>query len=271
MRAHGRGHVHYVPARTAEASSRRRIDTGHMWVEGLLLLGALTGRRRYVDAARCDRGLPAAPRSSSAGRGRSRARGTAAGRSSLSARSTARPPTRAYLDGARRVARQALAAQGEDGRWTMRVGFRDGYCAWQNAVLLIGLARLLAVDPEPRRARARRSARAARRCSSSAATTTAASSISTGSTTAGSRARAHLREALAAAHALTDDERYLTAGLEGGAAAWLRPRGQGPGAQQRHRGVARPPPVPGRARPRRPAARPGADELPGVTCPRAPG
>jgi len=39
--------------------------------------------------------------------------------------------------------------------------------------------------------------------------------------------QAQIREALAAAHAFTDDERYLTAGMEGGAAAWLRPRGQG--------------------------------------------
>ena len=50
LRAHGVGHVHYVPARTPEGPETS-IDTGHMWVEGLLLLAALTGRRRYREAA----------------------------------------------------------------------------------------------------------------------------------------------------------------------------------------------------------------------------
>jgi hypothetical protein len=52
VRAHGRNHVHYVPARTADGDVETSIDTGHMWVEGLLLLGAIMDCRRYVDAAR---------------------------------------------------------------------------------------------------------------------------------------------------------------------------------------------------------------------------
>ena len=108
----------------------------------------------------------------------------------------------------------------------MRIGFHDGYCAWQNAVLLIGLARLLAVDEDLAVERAFRAG-----CEAL---------LELGRYDDGGfiyldrfdyrwvSRQAHLREALAAAHALTDDERYLTAGLEGGAAAWLRPRGQGP-------------------------------------------
>ena len=133
---------------------------------------------------------------------------------------------RRYLVGARRVAQQALAAQGEDGRWTMRVGFHNGYCAWQNSVLLIGLARLLAVDEAPAVERGFRAGSEAL--------------LDLGRYDDGGfiyldrfdyrwvSRQAHIREALAAAYVLTDDERYLTAGMEGGVAAWLRPRGQGP-------------------------------------------
>src|SRR5581483_11478127 len=52
VRAHGRGHVHYVPARTPDGEVETSLDTGHMWVEGLLLLSAITGRDRYAAAAR---------------------------------------------------------------------------------------------------------------------------------------------------------------------------------------------------------------------------
>lgn len=225
LRAHGVGHVHYVPARTPDGATETSIDTGHMWVEGLLLLAALTGRRRYQDAAcatgDCLLGLvdlgwtrpEPGPRNS----GWPLVALSALYRSTLDRR---------YLDGARRVARQALEAQGEDGRWTMRVGFHDGYCAWQNAVLLVGLARLLAVDEDPAVERGFRSG-----CEAL---------LELGRYDDGGfiyldrfdyrwvSRQAHIREALAAAHALTDDERYLAAGLEGGAAAWLRPRGQGP-------------------------------------------
>jgi len=225
LRAHGVAHVHYVPARTTEGATETSIDTGHMWVEGLLLLAALTGRRRYRDTAcatgDCLLGLidlgwtrpEPGPRNS----GWPLVALSALYRSTLDRR---------YLEGARRVARQALEAQGADGRWTMRVGFHDGYCAWQNAVLLVGLARLLAVDDDPEVERAFRSGSEAL--------------LELGRYDDGGfiyldrfdyrwvSRQAQIREALAAAHALTDDERYLAAGLEGGAAAWLRPRGQGP-------------------------------------------
>ena len=224
IRAHGVGHVHYVPARTPEGATETSIDTGHMWVEGLLLLAAITGRRRYRDAAcvtgDCLLGLidlgwtrpEPGPRNS----GWPLVALSALYRSTLDRR---------YLDGARRVAQQALAAQGEDGRWTMRVGFYDGYCAWQNAVLLIGLARLLAVDEDPAVEHGFRAG-----CEAL---------LELGRYDDGGfiyldrfdyrwvSRQAHIREALAAAYAHTDDERYLAAGVEGGAAAWLRPRGQG--------------------------------------------
>jgi hypothetical protein len=225
LRAHGVGHVHYVPARTLEGATETSIDTGHMWVEGLLLLAALTGRRRYRDAAcavgDCLLGLievgwtrpEPGPRNS----GWPLVALSALYRSTLDRR---------YLEGARRVARQALAAQGADGRWTMKVGFHDGYCAWQNAVLLVGLARLRAIDDDPAVERGLRAGIEAL--------------LELGRYDDGGfiyldrfdyrwvSRQAQIREALAAAHALTDDERYLVAGLEGGNAAWLRSRGQGP-------------------------------------------
>jgi hypothetical protein len=223
MRAHGRNHVHYVPARTPDGDVETSIDTGHMWVEGLLLLGALANRRRYVDAAigigECLLRLEAigwtrpepGPRNS----GWPLIALSALYRSTLDER---------FLAAAHRIAESARVAQGADGRWTMRVGFWDGYCAWQNAVLLTGLARLIAVDPQP-------------------------SSALDASFRAGAEALLELgryddggfiyldrfdyrwvsrpgliREALAAAYDITGEERYLHAGLEGGS-AWYRPSG----------------------------------------------
>ena len=90
----------------------------------------------------------------------------------------------------------------------MRIGFHDGYCAWQNSVLLIGLARLLAIDDDD--PAVERGFRAG--CEAL---------LELGRYDDGGfiyldrfdyrwvSRQAHLREALAAAHALTDDERYL--------------------------------------------------------------
>jgi hypothetical protein len=106
----------------------------------------------------------------------------------------------------------------------MRVGFWDGYCAWQNAVLLIGLARLLAVDPEPPP-----DLEAGFRAGAEAL-------LELGRYDDGGFVYLDrfdyrwvsrpglIREALAAAYDVTGEERFLHAGLEGGS-AWYRPSG----------------------------------------------
>jgi hypothetical protein len=223
VRAHGRNHVHYVAARTADGDVETSIDTGHMWVEGLLLLGAIMHRRRYVDAARgigeCLLRLEeigwTRPEPGPRNSGWPLIAFAALYRSTLDER---------FLAAARRVAASALAAQGPDGRWTMRVGFWDGYCAWQNAVLLIGLARLLGVDPEPPPG-----IEAGFRAGSDAL-------LGLGRYDDGGfiyldrfdyrwvSRPGLIREALAAAYDLTGEERFLHAGLEGGS-AWYRPSG----------------------------------------------
>jgi hypothetical protein len=223
VRAHGRNHVHYVPARTAEGATETSLDTGHMWVEGLLLLGALTDCDRYIAAARGIGDCLLRLEQIGWARPEPGPRNSGWPLVALAALSRATGDER-YLHGARRIANSAIAAQKPDGRWTMRLGFWDGYCAWQNSVLLTGLARLLAVDPEPK-------------------------AILEASFRAGAEALLDLgryedggfvyldrydyrwvsrtgliREALAAAYDVTGEERYLHAGIEGGD-AWYRPSG----------------------------------------------
>ena len=226
VRAHGRCHVHYVPARTADGSVETSVDTGHMWVEGLLLLGAITCTPRYVDAARGIGDCLLRLEEIGWTRPEPGPRNSGWPLVALAAlyRSTGDD---AYLAAARRVAAHAVEVQGADGRWTMRLGFWDGYCAWQNCVLLTGLARLLEVDPEPAAA------------VDSAFRAGAEALLQLGRYDDGGfvyldqsdyrwvSRTGMIRETLAAAYELTGDERFLVAGLEGGA-RWYRPAGSPP-------------------------------------------
>lgn len=223
VRAHGRNHVHYVPARTAAGAVETSVDTGHMWVEGLLLFSAISGRDRYAEVARGIGDCLLRLEEIGWTRPEPGPRNSGWPLVALSALYAAGRDER-YLVGARRIAQSALAAQGADGRWTMRLGFWDGYCAWQNCVLLTGLARLLSVDPDPSPA--------------------VEASFRTGADALLELGRYEdggfiyldrfdyrwvsrtglIREALAAAYELTGEERFLAAGLEGGS-AWYRPSG----------------------------------------------
>lgn len=149
VRAHGRNHVHYVQARTADCPVETSVDTGHMWVEGLLWFGAVAGDCRYQDAAR---GIgDCLLRLVDMGWARPEPGPRNAGWPliALSALARATGET-AYLDGARTVAETAIAAQRNDGRWTMRQGRIDSGSGWQHGLLLTGLTRLYAIDPTPK-------------------------------------------------------------------------------------------------------------------------
>jgi hypothetical protein len=219
VRAHGRNHVHYVPARTAAGEVETSIDTGHMWVEGLLLLGAITAHARYVDAARGIGECLLALESIGWTRPEPGPRNSGWPLVALAALYRATGDER-YLAAARRVAASAIAAQGADGRWTMRLGFWDGYCAWQNAVLLVGLARLVAVDPQP-------AGDVETSFRSGAAALLDLGRYDDGGFIYLDRSdyrwvsrTALILEALEAAYEVTGDERFLRAGLESGAAAY---------------------------------------------------
>lgn len=225
MRAHGVNHVHYVPARTDADEVTTSLDTGHMWVEGLLLLTAITGRERYAEAAR---GIgECLLRLEQIGWTRPQPGPRNAGWPMIALAALYRSTGEArWLEAARRIAAGAAAAQGSDGRWTMRLGFWDGYCAWQNSVLLTGLVRLLEVDPQPDP-----QLDAAFRAGADAL-------LELGRYDDGGfvyldrydyrwvSRTAVIREALAAAYEHTGEERFLLAGLEGGD-AWYRPAGAG--------------------------------------------
>ncbi|PZF84245.1 hypothetical protein [Jiangella anatolica] len=224
LRAHGRAHVHYVTARTASGSVRTSIDTGHLWTEGLVLFGSLSGSSVYLDAARrvadCIVGLvdlgwtrpEPGPRNSGWPLMALCAVASATGSS-------------VYLDAAERTAKAALAAQRPDGRWMSRLGLADDYCAWQNAVLLTGLARLQALSP---------SAEVAAAFSAGARALLTLGRNRDGSFVYLSRfdyrwanRSALIREALAVAYDATGDDAFLRAGLAGGS-RWYRPRGSAP-------------------------------------------
>ena len=223
VRAHGRNHVHYVAARTVAGDVETSIDTGHMWVEGLLLLGAITNRERYIEAARGIGECLLRLEEIGWTRPEPGPRNSGWPLVALAALYRATSDER-YVVAARRIAASAVAAQGTDGRWTMHVGFWAGYCAWQNAVLLIGIARLLSVDPEPPAA-----LEEAFRAGSDAL-------LELGRYDDGGfvyldrfdyrwvSRQGLIRESLAAAYDLTGEDRFLHAGLEGGS-AWYRPSG----------------------------------------------
>ncbi|MBB5791191.1 hypothetical protein [Jiangella mangrovi] len=223
LRAHGRAHVHYVTARTPSGPVRTSIDTGHLWTEGLVLFGQVSGDGRYLEAARrvadCIVGLTdlgwtrpePGPRNS----------GWSLQALCAVASATGSP---VYLDAAARTAKAALAAQHPDGRWLMRLGLVDDYCAWQNAVLLTGLARLQALSPSSEVAAAFEAG--------------ARALLTLGRNRDGSfvyltrfdyrwaNRSALIREALALAFDATGDDAFLRAGLAGGL-RWYRPRGVG--------------------------------------------
>lgn len=224
LRAHGRAHVHYVAARTPAGPVRTSIDTGHLWTEGLVLFGLVSGESRYVEAARrvadCIVGLvdlgwtrpEPGPRNS----GWPLMALTAVARATGSS---------VYVDAASRTAKAALAAQHPDGRWLMRLGLADDYCAWQNAVLLIGLARLQALSP---------SAEVGAAFSAGARALLTLGRNRDGSFVYLSRfdyrwanRSALIREALALAFDAAGDDAFLRAGLAGGS-RWYRPRGLAP-------------------------------------------
>ncbi|SDT09016.1 hypothetical protein [Jiangella sp. DSM 45060] len=224
LRAHGRAHVHYVSARTAAGPVRTSIDTGHLWTEGLVLFGSLSGSSVYLDAARrvadCIVGLvdlgwtrpEPGPRNSGWPLMALCAVASATGSAE-------------YVDAAERTAKAAVAAQHPDGRWLMRLGLADDYCAWQNAVLLIGLARLQALSP---------SAEVAAAFSAGARALLTLGRNRDGSFVYLSRfdyrwanRSALIREALALAFDATGDDAYLRAGLAGGS-RWYRPRSVAP-------------------------------------------
>lgn len=224
LRAHGRSHVHYVEARTPEGPVRTSVDTGHLWTEGLVLFGQVTGEQRYLDAARkvadCLVGLTEIGWT----RPEPGPRNSGWPLMALTAVAAATGDQR-YLDAARATAKSAVAAQAPDGRWLMRLGLVDDYCAWQNAVLLTGLARLVALEES---AEVRASFLAG--CQAL---------LDLGRNRDGTfvylnrfdyrwaNRSALVREALGLAFDATSDERYLQAGLAGGA-RWYRPRGSAP-------------------------------------------
>jgi len=148
VRAHGRNHVQYYEARTAAGVVQTSIDTGHIWVEGLLWFGAVSNDRRYQDAARTigDCLLRLVDLGWARPQPGPRNAGWPLIALSALARSTGESK---YLDGARQVARDALAAQRPDGQWTMRLAKTDSGSGWQMGLLLTGLSRLYALDPTP--------------------------------------------------------------------------------------------------------------------------
>ncbi len=222
VRAHGHRHVHYVDAVGDGGPLRTSMDTGHVWVEGLVLLEQVTGEARYLEAARgvgrCLLGLE------KLGWTRPEPGPRNAGWPLVAlAALAARTGESAFLDAARRIAAGAVRAQAADGRWTMRLGYREDYCAWQNAVLLTGLARVDALVDDPvLRLSLERGGRAL---------------LDRGRTPEGTFTYltrfdyrwAHrtglVREALALLHEATGDEEYLRAGLVGGT-RWYAPAGR---------------------------------------------
>ena len=214
LRAHGRAHVHYVAARSDVGEVRTSVDTGHMWVEGLLLLGRVTGEPRYVDAAvgvgECLLGLE------KLGWTRPEPGPRNAGWPLIALTALARETgDQRFSDAALRIARTAVGRQAPDGRWLMRLGWLEDYCAWQNAVLLVGLHRLADLTgAADLRAAVERGGRAL---------------LDLGRTPEGtfiyltrydyrwSQRSGLVREALACLFQATGDPTYLRAGLLGGA------------------------------------------------------
>jgi hypothetical protein len=224
LRAHGHGHVHYVEARTPDGPVRTSIDTGHLWTEGLILFGQVSGDERYLDAARrvgdCLIGLTDIGWT----RPEPGPRNSGWPLTALASLTRATGDQR-YLDAARLTAKAAVAAQRDDGRWLMRLGLVDDYCAWQNAVMLIGLARLLQIEESAE-------VRAAFRAGSRALLDLGRNPDGTFVYLQRFEYRwasrpALVREALALAFDDTGDERFIRAGLVGGA-RWYRPRGSAP-------------------------------------------
>jgi hypothetical protein len=212
LRAHGKSHLNYVDARTPTGTVRTSIDTGHMWVEGLILLSQLTGEDRYLSAAcrvgDCLLGLEQMGWT----RPEPGPRNAGWPLIALSALARATGDER-YLLAAQRIAALAISRQAPDGRWLMRLGYIEDYCAWQNSVLLVGLSRLLdLVDLPEVRVAAERGGRAL---------------LDLGRTPEGTfiymtrfdyrwtHYTALVREALAAMHDLTGAVEFIRAGLLG--------------------------------------------------------
>lgn len=221
LRAHGRGHVHYQEALTATGPVMTSIDTGHLWTEGLVLFSQVSGQIRYLDAA--TRVAECITRLVDLGWARPEPGPRNSGWPLIGLTAVARATgEQRYLDAARTVARQALAAQDADGRWTMRIGLREDYCAWQNAVLLVGLARFLELENDSLVRKSFRSGSEAM--------------IDIGRNRDGTfiyltrfdyrwaNRSALIREALALACDASGDERFVTAGLTGGN-RWYRAAG----------------------------------------------
>lgn len=220
LRAHGRAHVHYVTARTPAGEVRTSIDTGHLWTEGLVLFGSLSGETRYLDAARqvadCIAGLVDLGWT----RPEPGPRNSGWPLMALTAVAGATGST-FYLDAAQRTAKAALAAQHPDGRWLMRLGLVDDYCAWQNAVLLIGLARLQALSPSAEVAAA--FGAGARALLTRGRNRDGSFVYLTRFDYRWANRSALIREALGLAFDATGDDAFLRAGLAGGS-RWYRPR-----------------------------------------------
>ncbi|MBX9471925.1 hypothetical protein [Microcella sp.] len=224
LRAHGRAHVHRVAAHTVNGQVLTSIDTGHMWTEGLVLLGQLTGDERYLEAAR---GVgECILRLHELGWTRPQPGPRNAGWPLLALSALARLDHEPRVIAAiRDISELALSAQSADGRWLMRLGHLRDYCAWQNAVLISGLLRGAEVTGD---AVARDGAIAGARAL-----------ITTGRNPDGTfvflgrfdyrwaNRSALIREALALAWDHDADDDYLRAGLDGGD-RWYRPRGSGP-------------------------------------------
>lgn len=221
LRAHGRNHIHYVSARTLDGPVRTSIDTGHVWTEGLVLLSQVLGDDRYLRTAmQVADGLlhlhrlgwtrpQPAPRNSGWPLIALSAVAGATGEST-------------YLDVAKQIAHGAMKAQSADGRWLNRIGLADDYCAWQNAVLLVGIGRLLEQEPDSELEKGLLHG--------------LASLVDSGRNPDGTfiymtrfeyrwaNRAGQVREALALGYQLTGDPKYLHAGLAGGS-RWYRPRG----------------------------------------------
>ncbi|WDZ82662.1 hypothetical protein [Micromonospora cathayae] len=224
VRAHGRAHLHYVRARTPHGEIWTSVDTGHVWTEGLVLFGQVSGDGRYLDAAR--RIGDCLVRLHEIGWTRPEPGPRNSGWPLIALASLARATGEArYLDVVGRIARRAVAAQHPDGRWLMRLGLHDDYCAWQNAVLLTGLARTLEIADDP-------TVRAAFLAGCRAL-------VDLGRNPDGTfvflgrfdyrwaNRSALIREALACAYDATGDDGYLRAGLHGGD-RWYRAHGAPP-------------------------------------------
>lgn len=222
LRAHGCSHVHYVDARTPAGPVRTSVDTGHMWVEGLLLLTEITGEERYLEAAvevgECLLRLEAMgwtrPEPGPRNAGWPLVALAALGRATRQQR---------FLDAADRIAHTAVTRQEPDGRWLMRLGYLRDYCAWQNSVLITGLSRAAdLLDAVDLRAAAERGGRAM---------------LDLGRTPEGTfvylgrydyrwpQRSGLVREALACVYGLTKEPEYLSAALAGGA-RWYPAQGR---------------------------------------------